>query len=72
MEVILKSGEVIKVYKNGLKLLANDKNYEDKDKDYQRIKVGGVYHFIQSRKEWMLTQLPEVESALVSMDPNTG
>ena len=72
VEVILKSGEVIKVYKNGLKLLANDKNYEDKDKDYQRIKVGGVYHFIQSRKEWMLTQLPEVESALVSMDPNTG
>src|SRR6056300_1823345 len=32
VEVILKSGEVIKVYKNGLKLLANDKNYEDKDK----------------------------------------
>jgi penicillin-binding protein 1A len=39
----------------------------------KRIVVGGLYHFtLSNKKDWLLTQIPEVESALVSMDPNTG
>ena len=53
-------------------LIENDKDYEDQAEDYRRIKVGGVYHFTKIRKEWTLTQLPEVESALIAMDPNSG
>ena len=72
IEVILKDGRIINVYKKGLKLIENDKNYEDQTEDYRRIKVGGIYHFTKNRNEWILTQLPEVESALIEMDPNTG
>ncbi len=28
--------------------------------------------FVKKNQGWILTQLPEVESALISMDPNTG
>ena len=28
--------------------------------------------FFKKKKDWIVTQLPEVESALISMDPNTG
>ncbi len=72
IEVILKDGRIINVYKKGLKLIENDKNYEDQTEDYRRIKVGGIYHFTKNHNEWILTQLPEVESALIAMDPNTG
>ena len=72
IEVILKDGRIINVYKKGLKLIENDKNYEDQTEDYKRIKVGGIYHFTKNRNEWILTQLPEVESALIAMDPTTG
>jgi penicillin-binding protein 1A len=72
IEVILKDGRSINVYKKGLKLIENDKDYEEQAEDYRRIKVGGVYHFTKIRKEWALTQLPEVESALIAMDPNSG
>ena len=72
IEVILKDGRIINVYKKGLKLIENDKNYEDQTEDYRRIKVGGIYHFTKNRNEWILTQLPEVESALIAMDPTTG
>ena len=72
IEVILKDGRIINVYKKGLRLIENDINYEDQTEDYRRIKVGGIYHFTKNRNEWILTQLPEVESALIAMDPNTG
>ena len=72
IEVILKDGRTINVYKKGLKLIENDKGYEDEPEEYRRIKVGGVYHFTKHSKEWIITQLPEVESALVAMDPNSG
>ena len=72
IEVILKDGRIINVYKKGLRLIENDKNYEDQTEDFRRIKEGGIYHFTKNRNEWILTQLPEVESALIAMDPNTG
>ncbi len=71
IEAVLKDGRKVNIYQKGLKLLENDKNYEEEDE--KRIVVGGLYHFTQSnKKDWLLTQIPEVESALVSMDPNTG
>ena len=72
IEAILKDGRTINVYKKGLKLIENDKGYEDHPKEYRRIKEGGVFHFTKKRNEWIITQLPKVESALIAMDPNSG
>ncbi|EDZ64646.1 MrcA penicillin-binding 1 (peptidoglycan synthetase) transmembrane protein [beta proteobacterium KB13] len=72
IEAILKDGRTINVYKKGLKLIENDKGYEDQPKEYRRIREGGVFHFTKKRNEWIITQLPKVESALIAMDPNSG
>jgi len=72
IEAILKDGRTINVYKKGLKLIENDKGYEDQPKEYRRIREGGVFHFTKNRNEWIITQLPKVESALIAMDPNSG
>ena len=72
IEVILKDGRMINVYKKGLKLIENDKGYEDQPQEYRRIREGGVFHFTKNHNEWIITQLPKVESALISMDPNSG
>jgi penicillin-binding protein 1A len=36
------------------------------------IKPGSVIRFFKKKNDWVVTQLPEVESALISMNPNTG
>ena len=72
IEAILKDGRTVNVYKKGLKLIENDKGYEDQPKEYRRIREGGVFHFTKNRNEWIITQLPKVESALIAIDPNSG
>jgi penicillin-binding protein 1A len=83
IEAILKDGRKINVYEKGLKLFKNDNSYEEEElgelennfydiADHKRIKVGGVYHFVQQKDDWHLTQMPQVESAMISMNPNTG
>jgi penicillin-binding protein 1A len=66
IKAYLKNGKTIVVLKNGLELIKKD-NAKD-----PKITVGSIVHFYQKNNEWHLTQLPNVESALVSMDPNTG
>ena len=36
------------------------------------LKPGSVIRFVKKRNYWVATQLPKVESSLVSMDPKTG
>ena len=70
LEAYLKNGKKINVYKNGLKLLKKDLNLEVEGE--RLIKPGSILRFIKKNNAWIATQLPEVESALVSVDPQTG
>jgi len=70
LEAYLKNGKKINVYKNGLKLLKKDLNLEVEGE--RLIKPGSILRFIKKNNAWIVTQLPEVESALVSVDPQTG
>jgi penicillin-binding protein 1A len=53
-----------------LKLLKKDLALESEGE--RLLKPGSVIRFVKKRKYWIATQLPKVESSLVSMDPNTG
>lgn len=67
-----KDGEVVRITGEGLtfakKFLANDPKLGDK-----RIRPGAVIRIQQNEKNlWRIVQLPQVEAALVSIDPNDG
>lgn len=70
VDVLLKNGKRISVYKRGLKLLKKDLLIENEGE--KLLKPGSVIRFVKKRNYWIATQLPQVESSLVSMDPNTG
>jgi penicillin-binding protein 1A len=70
VDALLKNGKKISVYKRGLKLLKKDLALESEGE--RLLKPGSVIRFVKKRKYWIATQLPKVESSLVSMDPNTG
>ena len=62
---------VKKAQKLGVRSRAFFKIEEINNKD-KLIKKGSVMRFVKKNKDWLATQLPDVESALISMDPNTG
>ena len=70
IDVLLKNGEKISVYKRGLELLKKDLSLNNKGE--RLLKPGSVIRFVKKRNHWIATQLPEVEGSLVSMDPKTG
>ncbi|MAS00139.1 MAG: penicillin-binding protein 1A [Nitrosomonadales bacterium] len=70
VDVLLKNGKKISVYKRGLKLLKKDLELQNDGE--KLLKPGSVIRFVKKRNFWIATQLPEVESSLVSMDPKTG
>ena len=70
VDVLLKNGKKISVYKRGLKLLKKDLELQNEGE--KLLKPGSVIRFVKKRNYWIATQLPEVESSLVSMDPQTG
>jgi penicillin-binding protein 1A len=68
---VLQSGDSITVTGDGLKPVAS--GLSDKAGPKVQIRRGAVVRAIQgSKSEWVLTQQPEVEGALVSMEPSTG
>ena len=62
---LLKNGEKINIYKRGLKLLQRDFKIEEKGE--RLIKPGVIMRFVKNRGVWHVTQLPKVESSLVSL-----
>ena len=70
IEVFLKNNQFITIYKKNLGLLKKDLAKENPAE--KLIKPGSVMRFFKKKRDWVVTQLPEVESALISMDPNTG
>jgi penicillin-binding protein 1A len=77
VDVVLKSGQKIQVSWAGLKWARksiSELYLGEKPKQASDIlKVGDVIRVEKNEKlEWVLTQVPEVEGALVSLDPNDG
>jgi penicillin-binding protein 1A len=65
-----KSGENIEIQGDGLSFV--QKTLNDKDLQKRSIKPGAIVRIIKSGQAWKIVQLPQVESALVSLDPQTG
>ncbi len=71
VSAMLQSGETIQVVGDGLRPVAS--GLSDKATSKVQIRRGAVVRAMQDSKgNWLLTQVPEVEGAFVSMDPRTG
>ena len=70
VKVFSKTGEQLEITGAGLSLL--QKNLNDKDPSNDKIKAGSVVRIIKSQDQWNIVQLPEVESALISLNPTDG
>ncbi len=70
VKVFSKKGEVIEISGVGLSLL--QKNLADKVVKNHKIKAGSVVRIIKSQGMWHIVQLPQVEAALVALDPENG
>ena len=70
VKVFTRNGDSLDISGAGLSLL--QKNLADKDPKNHKIKPGSVVRVIKSQNEWHIVQLPQVESALVALDPENG
>ncbi|MGB7814793.1 MAG: penicillin-binding protein 1A [Methylotenera sp.] len=70
VKVFTKKGDSLEIDGAGLSLL--QKNLADKDPKNHKIKPGSVVRVIKSQNEWHIVQLPQVESALIALDPENG
>jgi penicillin-binding protein 1A len=65
-----KLGDDIEVTGKGLAFV--EKMLLNKDPSKQLLKVGAVVRVIKSGDLWRIVQLPQVESALIALDPENG
>lgn len=70
VKVFTKNNESLDISGVGLSFL--QKNLADKNPENHKIKVGSVVRIIRSQNDWVIVQLPQVESALVAIDPQDG
>ena len=70
VKVFSKTGEQLDITGDGLSLLL--KNLADKDPKNHKIKSGSVVRLIKSSGQWHIVELPQVESALIALDPENG
>ncbi|HYN54759.1 MAG TPA: PBP1A family penicillin-binding protein, partial [Methylotenera sp.] len=65
-----KGGDEIEVTGKGLAFVA--KMLNDKDPAKRLLKVGAVIRVLKSKDSWRIVQLPQVEAALIALDPENG
>jgi penicillin-binding protein 1A len=70
IELVTKNNKKLTITGNGLRLLKRD--LAQKNTKKQKVRVGSVVRIIKINDEWQIVQLPEVESALVALDPKNG
>ncbi|PPC85458.1 MAG: penicillin-binding protein 1A, partial [Methylotenera sp.] len=70
VKVFSKKNEVLEISGAGLSVLK--KNLADKVVKNHKIKAGSVVRIIKSQGIWHIVQLPQVEAALVALDPANG
>ncbi|MDP2247516.1 MAG: penicillin-binding protein 1A, partial [Nitrosomonadales bacterium] len=60
----------IEITGSGLSLVNRDMSLKDETK--RKFVVGSVVRVYRTGDDWQITQLPEVESALIALDPKNG
>jgi penicillin-binding protein 1A len=70
VEVALRTGEKVVLSGEGLKFAA--RSLDTKAPPQRRLRRGAIVRVQREGKGWQLTQLPEVESAFVALDPQDG
>ena len=65
------SGEDVQIEAEGLALV-NRALHDPKVSEKIKIKVGSILRVAKDGERWRITQLPQVESAFVSLDPKNG
>jgi penicillin-binding protein 1A len=70
VQVALRSGEKIDIAGEGLRFAA--RGLDPKTVPTKRIRRGAIVRVQREGKNWLLAQLPEVESAFIAMDPQDG
>ena len=68
--VFTKKGDVLEITGAGLSLI--HRNLAEKTQSERKIKVGSVVRLMKNKDTWGIVQLPQVESALVALDPENG
>ena len=66
----LRSGETIKISAEGLRFAA--RALDAKAPVQQRLRRGSIIRVQREGKGWQITQLPEIEAAFISVDPQDG
>jgi penicillin-binding protein 1A len=70
VEAVLRNGEKIAVAGDGLKFVAGA--LAPKTAPQRRIRRGAIIRVARAGKAWEIVQLPEVEAAFISIDPQDG
>jgi len=70
VSVHAKTGENLDITGDGLAQV--QKMLNDKDPEKRLIKPGAVVRILRTSDSWRIAQLPQVESALVALDPTNG
>ena len=70
VQVQLKNGDVIEISGKGLAFV--DKTLNEKDPAKRLLKIGAVVRVVKDNSGWRLVQLPQVEAALIGLDPDNG
>ena len=70
LEVALRTGERVVLSGEGLKFAA--RSLDAKAPPQRRLRRGTIVRVQREGKGWQITQLPEVESAFISLDPQDG
>jgi penicillin-binding protein 1A len=70
IHAVLASGEEITISGAGLTFAAN--LLSDKAPPQRKVRPGAVIRVFQDDKNWAVTQMPQVESAFVSVNPDDG
>jgi penicillin-binding protein 1A len=70
VQVHSKNGEDLTISGSGLAFV--DKMLHDKDPAKRRLKPGAVVRIVKQGEAWRIAQLPQVEAALVALDPENG
>src|SRR5689334_3747818 len=70
VEAGLRSGEKVVVSGEGLRFAA--RSLEQKAAQQKRIRRGSIIRVQREGKTWQIVQLPEIEAAFISLDPQDG
>ena len=71
IRVYRRGGEIVSITDNGLKFAA--RMLDEKAPPNKRIRRGAIIRVqTDEKKNWRIVQMPEIESAFLSVDPKTG